>query len=199
MLSKCRSSTSLLSVRWRHTCNLHFDSTMSNCVLNSIQRNLVGSLRSWYWQSPHSGPLTNNCNGIAHSDENKQRIHDFVDDDVLIVGAINAVSVCCGSHLTWGLFTQTESFQPLWSEGIGAVPALCPAWMPCPGARRRWHERISWTVEKNPRHPPGGSQGGIMVEQTQCSHHQDPALPQLGAYEFSNSSTLCFTFSAANV
>lgn len=43
--------------------------------------------------------------------------------------------------LTWGLFAQSASFQPLWREGVGAMPALCPAWLPCPGARHRWHER----------------------------------------------------------
>lgn len=71
--------------------------------------------------------------------------HDWVEDEVLIVGAINAMSARCGSHLTWGFFfffTQShESFKPHWKEAIGAMPVLRPAWMPCPGAQHRWHER----------------------------------------------------------
>lgn len=59
--------------------------------------------------------------------------------------------------------------------------------VPCLNAMSRSQAQMAWkkpwTVVKNPRHPPGGSQGGIMVEQTQCSHHQDPALLlQLGAF-----------------
>lgn len=78
--------------------------------------------------------ITNTFDGVAHRSENKKCIHGWVEDDVLIVGVINVMSVRCGSHLTWGLFTQYDSLQPLWSKGVGALPSLCPAWMLCPGA-----------------------------------------------------------------
>lgn len=128
-------------VRWNHTHNPPWDLTMNNYALNNKEILLATTLHSLNWQSPNSNSLTNYCNGVTHRNEIKKHIPDWLKDDALIVGAINVISVCCSSHLTWGLFTQSESFQPLWSEGIGAMTALCPAWMPCPGARHRWHER----------------------------------------------------------
>lgn len=65
-------------------------------VLNSTEKN-------------HAG------NAIIHSDDNKQLIYDWMENDMLIVSAINAKSVCCGDYLTWGLSTHSESFQPVWA------------------------------------------------------------------------------------
>lgn len=125
--------------------------------------------------------ITNNFDGVAHSGENKNCTHDRIEDDMLIVGVINSVSVCCGSYLTWGLFTQSESLQPLWSSGTEAMPALCPAWMLCPGASTDGMKETLNCGEKPKASTWGLTRGDIMVEQTHCSHHQAPVLPQLGA------------------
>lgn len=77
--------------------------------------------------------------------------NDWVEDDVLIVGAISAMSVCCGILLTWDLLAQSGSFLPLWSGGIGAMPAPALLELPCPGARRRWHERKTLNCREKPK------------------------------------------------
>lgn len=95
---------------------------------------------------------------------------------------INSMSVRCGNYLTWSLFTQSESLQPLWSSGTGAVPALCPAQMLCPGASTDGMKETLNCGEKPKASTWGLTRGDIMVEQTQCSHHQAPTLPQLWAF-----------------
>lgn len=138
-------------------------------------------LHSSYWQRPHWGPLTNDYNDFASSDGKIWHVRDWVEGDVLIVG-IKAKSICCGSYLTWGLFTLSESSQPLleWEFRSHACS------VPCLDAMSRSKEQMAWkkawTAEKNPRHQLGASQGGIMVERSQCSHHRDPSLAQLWAF-----------------
>lgn len=96
-------------------------------------------------------------------------------------------------------FTQIESFQPLWSEGIGTMPALCPAWMPCPGARRRWHERNPELQRKTQGIHLGAHRVASWWNKLNVHTTSIQLCHNSGLFEFLNYSTLCFTFYAANI
>lgn len=92
---------------------------------------------------------------------------------------IMTLSPCCGIFMPpagWALWLRARSLFG------AAVHEPCLLFAPLQRyvlqpAQMAWKK--AWAVETNPRHLPGGSLGDIMVEQTQRSHHQTPALLSL--------------------
>lgn len=139
--------------------------------------------------------ITNTFDGVAHSSENKKCIHDWVEDDVLIVGVM---SVRCGSHLIWGLFTQYESLQPLWGKGVGALPSLCPASMLCPGASTDGMKETLNCGEK-PKASTWGLTGWHYGGTNSMFTPSGSGSATTPGFLNSQTLALCFAFSAANI